>query len=463
MISTYRYLNPFTKSSPIFYPSASHSEIQQTIEKSYKAYFQYSNTSIEYRKTNLLTLSSLIEKNLEKLATLISEDMGKPITQAKGEVRKSAFQCKFFAENLESLLHKTILFCPPAKSYIKYEPIGPLYFIMPWNYPIWLPIKAGIPALALGNTIILKPAPNVPRSTFALQELMDLSGFRNGEFQTLLAEESQTEDIIKDSRIAGASVTGSVKTGKIIAKLAGENLKRFCLELGGSDPFIVLEDADLTNVAKMGAIGRLDNAGQVCDAAKRFIILENVYSEFVDKLMNEVMKFNIGDPLDPSVTLGPMAREDIIKTLKNQIKTTIRMGAKVVYGNKAQIEEGFSDNGNFFNPMILENVPLNSPGAREEIFGPTFILFKVKTHEEAIRLANDTNFGLGATIWSQDISKAQSIANQINSGMVAINTMINSDPRLPFGGTKNSGIGKECGISGFKTFALEKTIVINEN
>ena len=402
-----------------------------------------------------------MEKNTDNLAKLIAEDMGKPITQAKIEPGKAAFHCKYFADNLEKLLTNTPLFVPPARAYIIYEPIGPLYLIMPWNFPVWLPLKAAIPSLALGNTIILKPAPNVARSTLKLLELIIEAGFKNGEFQVLFANEESTEEILKDSRIAGVSLTGSVKTGQIIGKLAGENLKRLCLELGGSDPFLVLENADLAKASKMAAQGRLLNAGQVCVASKRFIIHEKVYDDFVQNLIKEVAAFKMGNPLDPSVSLGPLARKDILDTLKEQLKLTIRMGAKVIYGDKKQISEPKSLNGNFFNPVILDSIPLNSPAAREEIFGPAFTLFKVKSDEEAVNLANDTQFGLGSSVWSKDISKATKVAEKIQAGMVFVNDMVRVDSRLPFGGHKKSGFGKECWDTGFKQFALEKTMIIN--
>eukprot|EP00358_Blepharisma_japonicum_P004071 CAMPEP_0202947226 /NCGR_PEP_ID=MMETSP1395-20130829/11189_1 /ASSEMBLY_ACC=CAM_ASM_000871 /TAXON_ID=5961 /ORGANISM="Blepharisma japonicum, Strain Stock R1072" /LENGTH=402 /DNA_ID=CAMNT_0049648359 /DNA_START=154 /DNA_END=1362 /DNA_ORIENTATION=+ len=399
-------------------------------------------------------LGGLLRKDHENLARLMTQEMGKPIGQSKGEVLKCADCCDYYADNAEKLLAPTHYDIPGSKVYVNYEPLGPLFIIMPFNFPLWMPLKCGIPHLMAGNTIILKHAENVPQVAEALDRITSDAGFEH-EFKNVFIDMEQVQRTIADNRIRGVSLTGSIRAGRSIASMAGMALKKCVLELGGSDPFIVLGDADVQAAAKTAVMARLQGCGQVCISAKRFIVESSVYSAFVKHLIAELKTWQYGDPLNPETKLGPLARPDLLNNVVTQVERSIKMGAKLEYGGKIL-------NPTQYEPAVLTHVTPDMPIMREETFGPVFAISKVKDTEEAIRLANNTEFGLGAMIFTADAQRAEAqIVPRIDAGMVFVNDVSKSIVQVPFGGMKNSGLGRELG-EGIKEFTVLKTISIKK-
>ena len=409
--------------------------------------------SFEQKTALFKTLAQLLRNNNLEIAIAMTREMGKPISESKAEIEKCAWTIDWYCkagnrfiqdEMIEDMDH--------ASAYIRFEPLGTILGIMPWNFPLWQVFRYAIPTLLAGNVTILKHAPNVGMSALYMENLFLKAGFPEGVFQTVFASVDDTSALIKSPYIQAVSFTGSEKAGRSIASIAGMSLKKCVLELGGSDPFIVLADADMEMTIQQSIKGRLQNNGQSCIAAKRFIIEDTVYDTFLAKLKDAVSKLTIGDPMLAETSIGPLARNDLKSVLKDQVEKSVRAGASVYYVHP------FNDvESNFFSPLILENIPEDAPARKEELFGPVFTCYKVSGKTEAIRIANETGFGLGSSIWSRNISAAEELALNIQAGSVFINGITHSDARLPFGGIKNSGYGRELSMYGMHEFVNIKT------
>ena len=400
-------------------------------------------------------LTTLLRERANDYARLMSLEMGKPIGEAKAEVEKCAFGCEFYADNAARFLSEEAATTNARKSYVRFDPLGIVLAVMPWNFPFWQVIRFGAPALMAGNAVVLKHASNVPGCALAIEEAVRDAGFPPGLLRTILVVGSQVEPLIADPRVRAVTLTGSSATGAQIAAAAGRMLKKSVLELGGSDPFIVLADADLDAAAAIAVRARNQNAGQSCIAAKRFIVARGVATDFERRFAKGVDALRIGDPLDPATQIGPLARGDLRETLERQVKESVRMGARVITGGKRWGDRGF-----FYTPTILADVRPEMPVFREETFGPVAAIMVVRDADEAVTVANDTEYGLGANLWTEDIALAEKLAPRIDAGQVFINGMVASDPRIPFGGVKNSGYGRELSAFGIREFTNIKTVWI---
>jgi len=381
--------NPFTLEVMKEFPFATAAEYNSILDKSQAAYKIHKKLSYSQRAEKLVKLASIIESRKDECARMITQEMGKPVSVAGGEATRIAQFCRYYAENGEKYLSDSSVETEAKKSYVHYEPIGPIFAVQPWNFPLWLPAKSGIPAIMAGNTYILKPAPNVTQTAFLLQELFEEAGFDNGEFQTALFDNELSGNAIADSRVAGVTFTGSGPTGSIIASKAGAALKKVVLELGGSDPFIVLKDAPIEEVAKKAVMGRVANSGQVCISPKRMIIDKSVIKEFEEAAIKHMDAIKFGNPLEGDVNFGPMAREDIFDKIKQQVADAQSEGAKIVFQKEHENASGL-----YFPPTIMSNIGADSLLAKEEVFGPVLVLMPADNEEHAVEIANNTNFGL---------------------------------------------------------------------
>lgn len=450
-----RTINPYSNSTIQEFKTLDKEGVDQAIENTQIAFEGYHSWSYIEKKEHLLLAAEELEQNKSHYAALITMEMGKLTKEAEAEIEKCAWVCKYYAENGEELIKKQLLKSDASESYITYEPLGILLTVMPWNYPFWQFFRCAAPALLLGNALLLKHASNVPQCALAIQEVFSKAGFPEDLVKTLLIDSSQVEHVIKHEHIKAVTLTGSEKAGSAVAAIAGKHIKKTVLELGGSDPFIVLDDANVSEAAKIGTKARFMNCGQSCIAAKRFIVHEQVYDEFLEAFKAEVAQLNMGDPTLESISIGPMSRQDLCDELDEQVKETVNKGAHVVIGGHKSERTGA-----FYAPTILTNIPEGSPAFNDELFGPVASVFKVKSESEAIDLANATKFGLGASLWTQNIERAKRLVPQIQSGAVFVNGMVKSDPRLPFGGVKASGYGRELSEVGLKEFANIKTVWI---
>ena len=436
----------------------SNQELLRKIDKAHEA-FQHQKTLDNRQKIQKMEkLGSLLDQNANKYGKLITMEMGKPLAQAVAEVKKSAGHCRYYAENIEKILSPDRIKTEAKKSMVHYEPLGVIYQIIPFNFPFWLTFKGGLPTLLIGNTIIHRNADSTPMCGIALDELFQEAGYEAGEFQNVFTTPDQLEVIMSNKKVKGIAFTGSTQAGSRIAASAGKHIKKGVLELGGSDPFVVLQDADLDLATDLAITGRLANAGQVCIASKRFIVDETLYDNFKEKLIDKCSKFRIGHPEDSQTQMGPMAREDLLEGIEKQIKDAVKAGGKLIYGGE-RITDGELSKGSYIKPAIIE-VEEDNPILHEETFGPVFPLVKSKGEKDSIRIANNSDFGLGAVIVSRDTAKAEKLAKEIESGSVFINEITKSDSRMPSGGVKNSGYGRESGEIGAKEFANIKAVWI---
>lgn len=402
-----------------------------------------------------MAAAQLLEEEKERLARIITLEMGKLLRAGIEEITKCVRGCRFYAENAERFLADEAIPTDATRSYVRCEPIGAVLAIMPWNFPFWQVFRFAAPSLMAGNVALLKHAANVPQCARAIENIFLRAGFEEGVFQTLLIETDQTRSLIDDPRVKAITLTGSERAGSEVASAAARQIKKSVLELGGSDAFIVMPSTDLEGAITSGVTARTQNTGQSCIAAKRFILSDQIYDRFVPELVERMRSLRIGDPLEASTEIGPLATEAILRGVDQQVQDSIAAGAKLLIGGKRIDRPGF-----FYEPTVLAEVPRDSPAAREEIFGPVASIFRVSSAAEAIKVANDSSFGLGASAWTNDPTEQQRFAVELEAGMVFINSMVASDPRLPFGGAKRSGFGRELGAEGIREFVNIKTVSI---
>jgi acyl-CoA reductase-like NAD-dependent aldehyde dehydrogenase len=410
---------------------------------------------ISERAKLLRNLSHLLKQRKKEYATIITNEMGKPITESTAEVEKCSWVCNYYADNGKKFLEAEYLETEAKDSYVRFDPLGVIGCIMPWNFPFWQVLRFCVPALFAGNTVVLKHSSVCPLSGNTLQNLLEEAGFPKGVFRHIVGNYTIGEALAK-SNVNAVSITGSTQAGKRVAEIASQNLHKFILELGGSDPFVVLKDADIDKAAKTGVKSRFLNNGQSCIAAKRFIVEEEVISEFTKKFLEYVETQIVGDPLDEKTTIGPLVRDDSRDIIVDQIAKSSLLGARTLVGGNVPKRKGF-----FFNPTVLDGVTPDMPISRDEVFGPVAPIISARNATEAIKFANDTEFGLGSSIWSEKYAVENNLIKDIEAGMVFVNSMVISDPRVPFGGIKKSGVGRELSNYGLKEFVNVKSVIVN--
>lgn len=451
-----RSRNPATGEILTEYKEHDDDAVAVLLERANDRYLEWRDRDVRERQRLVGALADVLRENQTRYAELMTAEMGKPIEQARAEVEKCAWGCEFYAERADEFLQdRYVGAVPDAKTYVTHEPLGPVLAVMPWNFPFWQVFRFAAPALAAGNVVLLKHASNVPRCALAIEEIFEAAGFPNGCFTTLLVKSNVVSNILEDARVAAVTLTGSEYAGRAVAETAGRNLKKSVLELGGSDPYIVLADADVDTAAATGAQARNQNSGQSCIAAKRFIAVEDVYDEFVDALTTEVEALQVGDPMDETTDVGPQATPGLMDELHKQVEESVDAGATAVTGGTPLDRDGA-----FYSPTVLTDVPEGCPARDEELFGPVAAVFEVTNEAAAIELANDTRFGLGASIWTSDRTRGERLARLLDVGCVFVNGMVKSDPRLPFGGVKASGFGRELSSDGILEFVNRKTVWI---
>ena len=448
-----RSINPFNNELLKEFKEHSQKEIDAILVNSGKAFEAWKYSSFAERSSLMKRCSANLLENKTRIAGLISLEMGKPMGQSIAEVEKCAAACEFYAENAESFLKDEFIESDASKSLVSFEPLGCILAVMPWNFPLWQVFRFAAPALMAGNVALLKHSSNVPQCSLAIEQIFRESGFPENVFQTLLIGSSKVSYLIEHPVVKATTLTGSEKAGSEVAMIAGKNIKKSVLELGGSDCFIVLKDADLDKTAKVAVKSRMINTGQSCIAAKRFIVEEEVYDEFLQMMKENMETLKIGNPLDEATELGPIAREDLAVGLLKQVEESVKKGAKIFWGGGRP-----SQKGAFVNPVILTDVKPGIPAYEEEFFGPVAIVLKAKDEDDAIRIANDSKFGLGGSIWTKNSEKGVALARRVEAGAVFVNGMVKSDPRLPFGGIKKSGYGRELSYFGIREFVNIKTI-----
>lgn len=448
--------NPATLEVIKTYAELSDAELEVKLAKSSETFNEWKKTTFAERAQLFMKLADHLRENKTEIGKIATLEMGKTIKASENEIEKSALTCEYYAENAEKFLAEEKIKTVASESFVSFDPMGVLLAVMPWNFPYWQVYRFAAPALMAGNVAILKHASNVPACAEAIEKTFIECGFPEGVFQNLTIGSSRVEKIIRDPRIVAVALTGSEKAGADVARIAGSEIKKTVLELGGSDPFIVFEDADIELASEIGSQSRIsDNAGQACNSAKRFIVHEKVAEEFSKNFIEHFSKIIIGNPINESTTMGPLASEQILIDVKRQVEESIAMGAKVLFTGKVPDLPGY-----FFPTMVLSEVKKGMPVYDEEVFGPVASIIYFSTETEAIAIANDTPYGLGSTLMTSDIEKAKKIAPQIMAGNVFINAQVRTDPRVPFGGVKRSGYGRELSSYGIKEFVNIKTIWI---
>ena len=432
--------------------------VESKLQLSAETFSEYRKTSFAQRAQMMKRAAEILENGKENFGRLMTLEMGKTLRSAIQEAEKSAFGCRYYAENAERFLADEEARTNATRSFVRYQPIGPVLAIMPWNFPFWQVFRFAAPALMAGNVGLLKHASNVPQCALAIEDIFHKAGFPQGAFQTLLIGSDRVNKVIADPRVKAVTLTGSVGAGSKVAAAAGKETKKTVLELGGSDPFIVMPSADLNQAVETAVQARIINNGQSCIAAKRFIVDERIATQFEEKFVSRMSSLKMGDPMDPSTDLGPLSTADGLRTLQEQVNKSVQMGARVLLGGKRANRQG-----NFFEPTVLSEIPKGSPAFYDELFGPVACLFRAKGMQDAIAIANDSQFGLGACAWTNDEKEREMFINQIESGLAFINGMVASDPRIPFGGVKHSGYGRELSYHGIREFVNIKTVSIQES
>jgi succinate-semialdehyde dehydrogenase/glutarate-semialdehyde dehydrogenase len=430
-------------------------QIERKLELATSAFRAHRKTSFTERASQMMRAADILEKEKDECAHLMTLEMGKPLKAAVAEAMKCATGCRYYAQNAEKFLADEVVETGARRSFIRYLPIGPILAIMPWNFPFWQVFRFAAPALMAGNVGLLKHASNVPQCALKIEDILRRAGFAEGVFQTLLIGSGPVDGILNDSRVVAATLTGSEQAGIQVGVSAAKRVKKVVLELGGSDPFIVMPSADLDAAVATAVDARVQNNGQSCIAAKRFIVAEKIADEFERKFVKRMQDLRVGDPLDDSTQLGPLANADAVTSLDADVKKTVAAGARVLTGGHP-----LDRRGSFYAPTVLTDIPKDSPAYKEELFGPVASIFRVKDIDQAIQIANDIRFGLGASAWTNDPAETERFINELDAGMVFLNKMVVSDPRLPFGGVKFSGHGRELAEFGIREFVNIKTIWI---
>jgi succinate-semialdehyde dehydrogenase/glutarate-semialdehyde dehydrogenase len=446
-------INPFSGETLRVFEPLTPKQLNEKLDLSAAAFSRYRKTVFSDRALCMSRFSDILERDKETLARLITVEMGKPLISSVHEIEKCALVCRYYAEHAERYLADDVVKTNATKSFVRYLPLGPILAIMPWNYPFWQVIRFLAPALMGGNTGLLKHASNVPQCALEIERICLEAGFEEGVFQTLLIGTEQVEGILQDTRVVAATITGSEDAGIKVAVGASKRVKKVVLELGGSDPFIVMPTADVDAAVSIGVRARVSNNGQSCIAAKRFIIADEIAEEFEHKFVAAMKALTIGDPLDPDTDIGPLATANSVRTLHADVTKTLQDGGRALTGASSLGRPGF-----FYTPTVLTNIPATSPAYCEEFFGPVASLFRARDIDHAIKIANDTRFGLGASAWTEDAEEQERFVNELDAGMVFINSMVVSDPRLPFGGIKMSGYGRELALQGIREFMNAKTV-----
>ena len=450
-------INPATGELLKSFQPLSASELEQKLKRAAEAFVAYRRWPFAERARPMQRAAGLLEEQKEALAALMTTEMGKPLQAAADEAAKCAWACRYYAENAEQFLADHMVETPASSSYVRYQPLGPILAVMPWNFPFWQVIRFAAPALMAGNVCLLKHASNVPQCGLKIEEIFSRAGFPEGVFQTLLIGSDQVDAVLADRRVAAVSLTGSEGAGIQVGVAAAKRIKKAVLELGGSDPFIVLPSCNLEEAVGTAVKARIQNNGQSCIAAKRFIVAEPIAGAFEREFVRKMESLKIGDPFDPKTELGPLATASGVADLQEAVSKSVEAGARILTGGKP-----LDRPGNFYAPTVLVDIPENSPAYRDELFGPVACLFRAKNLDDAIRIANDSRFGLGASAWTNDERERERLINEIETGMVFINKMVASDPRLPFGGVKHSGYGRELGIHGIHEFVDIKTVWVED-
>jgi succinate-semialdehyde dehydrogenase/glutarate-semialdehyde dehydrogenase len=445
-------INPATGEKLRTFDALDDAAIDAAIERSASALRVNRARGFHERGIRMRKTAEILENRKNDLGRLITIEMGKPVKAAVAEVTKCATTCRYYAEHAEGYLADEHVKTEAQETFIRYEPMGTILAVMPWNFPFWQVFRFAAPALMAGNVALLKHASNVPQCALAIEEVFRDAGFSDGEFQTLLIGSEQVERVIADPRVKAVTLTGSEPAGASVASIAAKHIKKAVLELGGSDPFIVMPSASLDDAVATAVKARIVNNGQSCIAAKRFIVHESIADEFEKRFVAAMEALKVGNPLDESTDVGPLATPQIADDIEKQVRSSISAGAQLLTGGKRD--------GNYYAPTVLARIPPDAPAAREETFGPVASLFRVPDTDSAIATANDTPFGLGASVWTNDRAEADRFIDGIDTGQVFINAMVASDPRVPFGGTKHSGFGRELGAYGIREFVNVKTVWI---
>lgn len=457
-------INPATGGKLEEFSPLSETEIRAKLALAQEQYLQHRKTSYRERADKMHAVSEVLLRRKDEFARLITQEMGKPIKASVAEVEKSAWDCRFYADQAEEFLKDEVVETEATQSLIRYQPLGPVLAVMPWNYPFWQVFRFAAPALMAGNTALLKHASNVPRSALAIEEIFLEAGFPEGSFQTLLISASQVASVVEDPRVMAATLTGSEPAGMSFASACGKALKKTVLELGGSDPFVVLPSANMEKTLDTAVTARMLNNGQSCIAAKRFILHEAIADQFIEGLRERFAALKIGDPANPSVQIGPLINSAALDEVEDQVSRWRAAGGEVLFGGDRTALKPIGDEelgrGFFYPPTILGGLDPKAPVAREEFFSPVALVFRAKDADEALRIANDTDFGLGASAWTEDEAEKERFARELEAGSVFINSMVKSDPRLPFGGIKRSGYGRELSRDGIREFVNIKTVWI---
>jgi succinate-semialdehyde dehydrogenase/glutarate-semialdehyde dehydrogenase len=448
-------VNPTTGQLLRTFEPLADSQIDEKLQRAADAFPVYRRVPFSERARMMVKAAEILESEKETLGRLMTTEMGKLLRAAVDEAAKCAWACRYYAENAERFLADEAVGTAAKRSYVRYLPLGPILAVMPWNFPFWQVFRFAAPNLMAGNVGLLKHASNVPQCALKIEEIFRRAGFPEGVFQTLLIGSPQVERVLGDSRVAAATLTGSEAAGVQVGTAAAKGIKKVVLELGGSDPFIVMPSADLETAIAMAVKARIVNNGQSCIAAKCFIVAEQIAGEFEAGFVRQMEELKVGDPLNQDTDLGPLISADAVASLDADVRKTVAADARLLTGGKR-----LDRPGNFYAPTVLADVPRNSPAYREELFGPVACLFRARSVDDAIRIANDSRFGLGASAWTNDDRERERFINEIEAGMVFINRMVASDPRLPFGGVKNSGHGRELGAHGIREFTNTKTVWI---
>src|SRR6204780_4214854 len=446
-------VNPATGETLKTFEPLSDAQLEEKLQRAVRVFGEFRQTTFADRATKMVKAAEILEADKEKLGRVMTIEMGKTYRSAVDEAAKCAWVCRYYAEHAEKFLADEIADVPGSKSFVRYLPLGPILAVMPWNYPFWQVFRFIGPSLMAGNVGLLKHASNVPQSALLIEDVLRRAGFAEGVFQTLLIGSSKVAKILADPRVKAATLTGSEGAGVEVGIAAATDIKKVVLELGGSDPFIIMKSADLEQAVTVGIKARTLNNGQSCIAAKRFIVAEEIAEKFQREFVAQMEKLKLGDPFDEKTDVGPLANAEAVTSLDADVRSSIKAGAKLLTGGKPADRPG-----SFYLPTVLTDIPKDSAAYKEELFGPVASIFRVKNIDEAIHVANDTRFGLGASAWTNDKSEQERFIGELEAGMVFINQMVFSDPRVPFGGVKRSGVGRELSTYGIREFTNVKTV-----